>query len=63
MTRLFDPHTQKWREHFEWQEGGLFIAGLTPTGRTTVQALKLNRSPLVTARRLWIKAGFHPPPD
>ena len=63
MARLFDPRTQKWREHFEWQEGGLFIVGLTPTGWTTVHALKLNRSPLVIARRLWIKAGFHPPAD
>lgn len=61
VERLFDPYKQKWNEHFTWQKGGLLIAGLTSTGRATVEALKLNRAPLVNARRIWIKVGLHPP--
>jgi len=60
LTRLYNPHTQIWVEHFEWQATGLLVAGITPTGRATVYALKLNRAPLVTARQFWIKAGWHP---
>jgi len=63
MARLFDPNTQKWNEHFTWQADGLLIIGLTPTGRATVHGLKLNRPPLINARRLWIKAGWHPPQE
>ncbi len=60
-ARLFHPQKQDWHTHFVWEADGLLIAGLTPTGRATVNALKLNRAPLVNARRLWIEAGWHPP--
>lgn len=60
---LFNPRLQSWTEHFEWSEEKDIIIGKTPTGRATVVALHLNRSLLVTARRLWIKAGLHPPKD
>ncbi|MEW5985546.1 MAG: HNH endonuclease [Chloroflexota bacterium] len=63
VTRLFHPNTQKWSEHFAWADDGLIIVGLTPTGRATVKALKLNRGRLVRSRRLWIQAGWHPPHD
>lgn len=63
MVRLFHPHKQDWNEHFAWVAGGLFIVGLTATGRATVSALKRNRAPLVNARRLWIEAGWHPPAE
>ena len=61
VVRLFSPRTQDWFEHFMWQASGLLIVGLTPTGRATVAALRLNRDVLVNARRLWIHAGWHPP--
>lgn len=60
-VRLFNPRTQTWTDHFMWQADGLLIVGLTPTGRATVAALRLNRVVLVNARRLWIEAGWHPP--
>ena len=60
-VRLFNPRLQDWFEHFAWLEDGLSIAGLTPIGRATVGALRLNRATLVNARRLWIQAGWHPP--
>jgi hypothetical protein len=63
LTRFFHPNTQIWSEHFTWQSGGLYIVGLTATGRATVNGLQLNRPRLVNARRWWIQAGWHPPKD
>jgi len=60
-VRLFNPRSDVWEEHFEWIEGGLRIAGRTAVGRATVNALHLNRRPLVTARAGWIAVGWHPP--
>jgi hypothetical protein len=63
LTRFFNPNTQVWSENFTWQSGGLYLVGLTATGRATVNGLKLNRSHLVNARRWWIQSGLHPPKD
>lgn len=62
-TPLFDPRRDAWHEHFAWAPAGDYIVGLTPVGRATVRALRLNRPVLVAARRLWVRAGWHPPPD
>ncbi len=62
-VRLFNPRYQVWNDHFEWQESGLIIAGTTPIGRATVEALQLHRAHLVRARRVWIRFGCHPPDD
>lgn len=61
LARLFHPNQQHWQEHFAWSENGLLILGITPIGRATVNALQLNRIPLVKSRQLWISAGWHPP--
>lgn len=61
LVPLFHPRQHQWPEHFVWQEGGLFLEGLTPIGRATVAYLKLNRPILLKARQRWIKAGWHPP--
>ena len=58
---LFHPLTQVWKEHFRWSEDASLIVGLTPAGEATIHALKLNRLPLVEARRRWTKVGWHPP--
>lgn len=58
---LFHPRQQKWHEHFTWSEDGTEIIGLTPYGRATVVAFKLNNSIAVTVRRNWVRAGWHPP--
>ncbi len=60
---LFNPRTQKWLQHFAWDNGGTQIIGLSPTGRATIEALKLNNPYIVPARRLWVLAGWHPPKD
>lgn len=61
LVPLFDPRRQVWAEHFSWQEGGLIIAGASPSGRATVEALKLNNAFVVRARHIWIAWGWHPP--
>ena len=63
LVPLFNPRTQQWKEHFAWTAEGNRIIGLTPTGRATVVALKLNRAVLVEARRVWVAAGLHPPKE
>jgi 5-methylcytosine-specific restriction endonuclease McrA len=60
---LFNPRTQRWKEHFEWSVNGEYLIGLTPTGRATILSLNLNRPELVRGRRVWVKAGSHPPAD
>jgi len=62
-VRLFNPRRQKWNEHFAWSEDGTQIQGLTPCGRATVVALKLNNPEVVVARRLWVSVGWWPPED
>lgn len=61
MVSLFHPHRQAWEEHFSWNEDATEIQGLTPIGRATVAALKMNRIQLVRVRRMWVKMGEHPP--
>lgn len=60
---FFNPRTDQWNEHFEWIEGGAIINGKTPKGRVTVTALSMNHPDIVSARRLWVIAGWHPPVD
>lgn len=61
IVPLFNPRQQDWSEHFEWQQNGQQIYGLTPTGRATVERLKMNQLRIVEARAIWIRAGAHPP--
>ena len=63
VVRFFNPRYQNWHEHFRWSDDGCRVIGLTPTGRATVSALRLNRPSLVTARRAWVSVGWHPPED
>lgn len=60
---LFNPRQQNWAEHFVWSEDGAEIIGVTPCGRATVLALKLNTPEIVVTRRMWVSAGWWPPQD
>jgi HNH endonuclease len=62
-VRLFNPRRDRWADHFRWIDGGERVEGITDVGRATVAALKLNLGVRVIARRRWISAGWHPPPD
>ena len=58
---LFNPRQTLWSEHFSWSEDFTEIIGITPIGRATVEALKLNRRGLVNLRRALYIIGKHPP--
>ena len=58
---LFHPRHQRWQDHFAWSSGYLLIRGVSPTGRATVERLKLNQPSLVNLRRVLLAAGEHPP--
>ncbi|WP_271253422.1 HNH endonuclease [Pseudanabaena sp. Chao 1811] len=63
---LFNPRLDSWNDHFIWTSDRLKIKGKTSIGRATCDRLDLNDdkhndSAIVTARRLWIRGGWHPP--
>jgi len=61
IVPLYCPRRQRWRDHFSWNEDFTRIIGLTPTGRATVETLRLNREGLVNLRRILYTMGEHPP--
>jgi hypothetical protein len=58
---LFNPRLDSWEEHFRWD--GVHVLGLTPTGRATVEALKMNRLLILAIRDEETLRGRHPPPS
>lgn len=60
---LFNPRMQVWSEHFRWSEDGTLMIGLTPTGRATIERLRINREGVAASRLLWVQAGWHPPKE
>lgn len=63
LVPLFNPRNQYWADHFTWVNGGTHVVGMTPIGRATVIALRLNNENVVEARAIWIEFGWHPPMD
>ena len=60
-TPLYHPRVDRWGAHFRWSEDGTLIVGVTAAGRATVARLQMNRPRIIEARRLWVRAGWHPP--
>ena len=58
VVPLFNPRTQLWIEHFQWNSDYTEIIGTNPIGRATVQALQLNRQLLIKARSNWRRMGW-----
>jgi len=61
IVPLFHPRRQIWNDHFAWDKDFSYVIGLTPIGRATVDALQLNRTGLVSLRRILFISGEHPP--
>ena len=55
LVPLFNPRTEEWQFHFEWQ--GALLAGKTATARATIELLQINQPERVAHRRLLIMAG------
>lgn len=61
VAPLFHPRLQRWEEHFTWSVNNLMLIGISPTGRTTIEMLQLNRTGCINLRRALIAIGEHPP--
>lgn len=61
MVALFHPRRQAWTDHFQWDETGSLLNGLTAVGRATIVALNINNPIIVDVRRRWVSVGWHPP--
>ena len=60
LADIFNPRREKWSVHFQWRRNR--IEGCTPTGRATVELLKMNRLLIRAIRSEEAKQGRHPPP-
>lgn len=58
-VRLFHPRFDEWTAHFDLADNGQ-IQPLTPTGRVTVQQLRLNVPAQLAARLHWQRLGVYP---
>ena len=56
---LFHPRQQAWDHHFRWKLNR--VRGITPTGRATVDLLKMNRALIIEIRAEERLMGRHPP--
>lgn len=61
IVALFNPRQNNWNDHFDWSEDFTEIIGKTPTGRATINALKLNRRGLKNLRLALVHYKKHPP--
>jgi len=58
---LYNPRKDKWNMHFQWNDECTHIIGITPKGRATVVALKMNRINVVNQKKVLKFYGVHPP--
>lgn len=54
---LFQPRQNIWSEHFEWDD--VVLRGITPTGRATIMALRMNRPLILQIRKQEQEQGRH----
>ena len=57
---LYNPQRDIWHAHFRWE--GIYLIGLTATGRATIKALDMNRILILAIREEETLLGRHPPP-
>ena len=55
LTRLFNPRTDDWARHFQWDDA--ILLGTTPVGRTTVYVLAINLPLRIDTRRRLVGYG------
>jgi hypothetical protein len=57
---LFHPRRDSWNLHFTVDTERGEIIGRTPTGRATIERLRMNRPRQISARLKWIQLGVFP---
>lgn len=60
LVSLFHPRLNRWSDHFRLLRNGK-IAGRTPMGRATADALNMNRQAMIAIRQTLAKLGEFPP--
>jgi hypothetical protein len=58
---LFNPRTDRWADHFEWN--GPLLVGKTPVGSVTIDVLAINLPYRVTLRAALFEEGIFPLDD
>jgi hypothetical protein len=58
---LYHPRLDNWDLHFRWSDDLSILVGISPSGRATIERLKLNRESVVNLRILLVAVGKHPP--
>lgn len=58
-TKLYDPRSQQWDEHFQINPDGS-LAGLSAEGRATIAVLRINDEDRILHRRMAIALGDYP---
>lgn len=58
---IYNPRKDIWEDHFVWSTDFTEIIGLSPIGRATIEALKLNRESVRNLRSALTVVGKHPP--
>ena len=61
MAPVFNPRMQVWEGHFTWSDDFTQIIALSPSGRVTIIALKMNRVESMNLRKVLYAFGEHPP--
>lgn len=61
FASLYHPRKDIWQDHFTWSTDFDEILGITPTGRATVNQLRLNRDGVVNLRKVLRSINQHPP--
>lgn len=61
LALIYNPREHIWSDHFQWSKDFMLLIGLSPTGRATIEQLKLNRLGVINQRRILHKDGLHPP--
>jgi hypothetical protein len=56
VVQLFHPRRDTWSRHFRWE--GEQLIGLTPVGRATINALRLNHPLRLAVRRSLRREGI-----
>jgi hypothetical protein len=57
---LFHPRKDTWGAHFALDTDSGQVRGISPTGRATVERLRINSPHQIAARRQWILLGLFP---
>jgi len=55
LIPLFNPRTQVWQDHFDWN--GAILVGTTPVGRVTIRVMGINDPDRIETRRELMEAG------